>query len=1164
MVIRRLTFSKLYFLLGMLLVFLAMEEGHLAPDAKLSELIAKTEQVVGTQDLAAALMLAEETLVRARQLKDPDATAFVTALHNKAYLLFLLNEEPELSTKLWREAVAVLIKSDMQQSELWFTVSLNFAAHEYREGDKKRAVLRLNELAASSKGLSFEAQVLQSAATTLMSNGNFIEGARLANDLVARFPKQISQNALNIYKSLGEMADTAFRQDKLDAVIAINDLRIVIFRAYLQVHIDDPDSVVRNILSDSHFKAYQLNDFAIASSMLGRWINTGTPSADERRDFESLGASFLERSQLSEIAGERPNVTLDFAGLALRYAEILYLPEDIRYGEALRTMGHAQETAGLSADAVDSMLQALSVFEKNPDGRLSQHLVMDDLGRILHSQGKFDLAEQFYARATESYNEASKNGGELLSEADQAINLSNRALLSLDKEEPDIAIEKLDQARFLHEKARQSGGEFKWNDETFLAKILHLSALAKIELDQRSTALDDLNQAIKIIEQFFPKMHPQKAVALANIADALLVLDEKQRPRELLNKAVEINRMMLAPNIPSRIDVEFKLALLNLLERKTQQADELLEAITAARMSPAYRDKLSGAAIEYEVHAWNALSSGEPQGIETAFKSLQWTQMASAAAALSGAQKRLSASDPNLSGLIRQQQDLTDIHRLNTNRLQISLASEGIDNNQVLELRKRISETEKTLDIVDHKLAENGFDKLGFANINPVTIKAIQSMLDDNEALVTFLLPSIKTELFSSSTQSSNRVIAITRHTVKVGIVREKSRNNLLKRIVDFRCAMAVADLGCATIGKQATRGSFSIGGDENDSANSFPLDIAHALYQDLFGDIEDVVLTKENLIIIPPPDLLSLPFQALVTKDMPNTPLRDAAWMVRRHAISVVPSITSFAGQRTRNRSDRKKTKSFLGVGDPIIGNSNTTAINCANVEVANLRAAPASQTLLNDANALIADVGLVAALPRLADTACELQSVKQAIGGDDAKILLGENATESEIKSLADRNELKDYRIIAFATHGLIAGEVGAVEPALVLTPPANGSERDDGLLTASEVATLRLDADLVILSACNTAAGEDINAEGLSGLARAFFHAGARSILVTHWSVYSEAAVEITTSMFDVLKEQESLKNSQALRQSILNLLESDEATNFQVHPSYWAAFAIVSDS
>ncbi len=134
---------------------------------------------------------------------------------------------------------------------------------------------------------------------------------------------------------------------------------------------------------------------------------------------------------------------------------------------------------------------------------------------------------------------------------------------------------------------------------------------------------------------------------------------------------------------------------------------------------------------------------------------------------------------------------------------------------------------------------------------------------------------------------------------------------------------------------------------------------------------------------------------------------------------------------------------------------------------------------------------------------------------------------------------------------------------EPALVLTPPVEGSEEDDGLLTASEIATHNLDADWVILSACNTAAADGTpGAEGLSGLAKAFFYAGARALLVSHWSVVSDAAVKLTTTMFDEMRDDPDIGRAEALRRARLKLMTDDEKPYF-AHPMFWAPFVVVGE-
>ena len=154
-----------------------------------------------------------------------------------------------------------------------------------------------------------------------------------------------------------------------------------------------------------------------------------------------------------------------------------------------------------------------------------------------------------------------------------------------------------------------------------------------------------------------------------------------------------------------------------------------------------------------------------------------------------------------------------------------------------------------------------------------------------------------------------------------------------------------------------------------------------------------------------------------------------------------------------------------------------------------------------------------------------------------------------------------LDQYRIVYFATHGLVAGDVqGLTQPALALSLPAKPTEGDSGLLTASDVTQLKLDADWVVLSACNTAVGETPGAEGLSGLARAFFYAGARALLVSHWPVRSDAAIDLTTHTFAALAADPNLGRAEALRKAMLALV--DQGGGY-AYPAVWAPFVVVGE-
>ena len=125
----------------------------------------------------------------------------------------------------------------------------------------------------------------------------------------------------------------------------------------------------------------------------------------------------------------------------------------------------------------------------------------------------------------------------------------------------------------------------------------------------------------------------------------------------------------------------------------------------------------------------------------------------------------------------------------------------------------------------------------------------------------------------------------------------------------------------------------------------------------------------------------------------------------------------------------------------------------------------------------------------------------------------------------------------------------------------PPDKASELNDGLLTASEITLLKLDADWVILSACNTAGGGAEGGQALSGLARAFFYAGTRSLLVSHWAVYSDATVKLITGALSQMAENQNIGRSEALRRAMLELLEKGQP--HEAHPSFWAPFVLVGE-
>ncbi|WP_038973288.1 CHAT domain-containing protein [Bradyrhizobium genomosp. III] len=329
---------------------------------------------------------------------------------------------------------------------------------------------------------------------------------------------------------------------------------------------------------------------------------------------------------------------------------------------------------------------------------------------------------------------------------------------------------------------------------------------------------------------------------------------------------------------------------------------------------------------------------------------------------------------------------------------------------------------------------------------------------------------------------------------------------------------------------------------------SKFPSDSSYRLYKSLFGGVEDCLRGKSHVFLATDPDFFSLPWNALLTKESPSVEQfhhRSAAWFPKSYSLSLLPSVRSLLHLRT-NLSSSTAQKGFLGIGAPDLkGEPERKEIALGPLFV--------SRGVANRA--------AVAELDALPETADELRDVAKAIGAKESDILLGARATERELRN----QPLNDYRVISFATHALVAGEIdGVTEPSLVLTPgKGEYSQKNDGLLTSTEIENLTLDANLVILSACNTAASDGrVSGRGLSGLADAFFFAGARSVAVTQWEVGSEEARQLGSGLVSQSVSSRRMGVADGLRQTMLDYI-STVSEDYLAHPRFWAPFVIAGD-
>lgn len=355
-------------------------------------------------------------------------------------------------------------------------------------------------------------------------------------------------------------------------------------------------------------------------------------------------------------------------------------------------------------------------------------------------------------------------------------------------------------------------------------------------------------------------------------------------------------------------------------------------------------------------------------------------------------------------------------------------------------------------------------------------------------------------------------------------------------------------------------------------SGRLLPFDIAgaHELYRLLFAPLGAQLVGVDHLIVVPGEVLLPLPFSALVTtmNGEPHAMLADlharrapldaaelreygrVAWLARAHAVTVLPSATSLRALRGASSSWQTGREPLIAFGDPVFDGTG--------------RDRGGSMPDARDINVALATIR---ALNRLPGTRAELQAIAQALGADPARALfMDARATKPDLLALNRSGRLGDARVLAFATHGLLAGELaGLAQPALALTPPAVPSVEDNGLLRLEDVLGLRLaGTEWTVLSACRTAAA-DGSGEGLSGLARGFLFAGARALLVSHWAVDDDATRALMTLVFERYARDAHASRAEALRQAMLSLMARGGATGRPdyAHPFAWAPFFLVGE-
>jgi len=329
-----------------------------------------------------------------------------------------------------------------------------------------------------------------------------------------------------------------------------------------------------------------------------------------------------------------------------------------------------------------------------------------------------------------------------------------------------------------------------------------------------------------------------------------------------------------------------------------------------------------------------------------------------------------------------------------------------------------------------------------------------------------------------------------------------------------------------------------------------FDREVAHELYIALLGDpaIQSITVAKPTLLFVPSGPLTSLPPGLLVTAppaggtagDNDPETLRRTPWLLREKAIAVLPSVSAL-----RTLRQILPTAHAAG-GTPLLALADPDFTPSANM-------APATTK--------VGEILSRHVPPALAGTRAEAEAIRVVLDAPRDSVLTGHDASKSALMTWNADGRLNGVRVLEFATHAEFTGELpGLTEPALMLAADA---KPEDELLLASEASTLRLNADWVLLSACDTASPDDPEAHGLSGLTRAFFFAGARSLLISHWHVRDNTSAILIPAMLRALRETPGLSGAEALRRASLAILD-DSAIPDGADPASWAPFVLVGEA
>jgi CHAT domain-containing protein/Tfp pilus assembly protein PilF len=958
-------------------------------------------------------------------------------------------------------------------------------------------------------------------------------------------------------------------------------------RAYVQAgQFDNAISLYRHIVK-SLAKDGTPDTLAVGvfRRRLGQLLRRGGKPADALAQYELAQVTYerllepLDRRRLlllTDIGGVlRMLGRFDDAIAAYKKALEIQLATEgakgINAGVIMDNLGYVLNSLGRFAEAEKLQRNALAIFEdKLGSDHLTTALGRANLANLFRQQGRFTEARPLFEQALATYRAKLPNSDPRI-----GVLLDNYAGL-----ERSAGSEN---ALKLYEEALSSLSAAYPANHPEISKVLNNLALEEQKRGNYERAEKLLMRALAAEEATFGKDYYGLGVILGNLGDLRIFMKKGKPALEALERAVRIITTTVGPEhddiiAPMRSLAGFKLGL----RRYDEALGHMRQAVRAEmtrlerlRLDPEGGTRARGgdSAFTGALYVLDRLRGVQPEKADAyareAFEIVQRAAQTDAAHSIAQIGVRFAAGDARLGALIRQWQDLAKAWKAIDAKLLKSALRPTAQRDRAAEtvLRERLDALTANLEAADSELARTFPEFAALSNPNPVTVADVQQVLRDDEVLLQY-----------APQKNHLHVFAVTRDRF-IWRKLDVKYQTVAQRVHALRCGLDQAEW----VGDVKPLKCLEALNRMPDDRGVLPFDAAtaHALYSEIIAPLADVIAGR-HIIVVPEARLATLPFHVLLSEaPADGAPMQEWAWLAKSNAVSVVPSLGSLRILRSATTHKTARSPTYLGIGNPLLVGA--TADDFRAFDIADCKAVRAQPMRVaglsagNNASAVVvrggaAEVASVRRLTPLPDTAEEICEVAATLGSRptsrgkpiEPRLLIGAEATEASLKALNTDNGLAAYSVLHFATHGLVTGEItGLAEPALVLTPPKEGSASDDGLLTASEVAALNLDADWVVLSACNTAAGAAPGSEALSGLARSFLYAGARSLLVSHWPVQSAAAVKLTTAAVRRLADDPTLGRAEALRLAVVDLIGSKDDP-IAAHPQIWAPFVVVGEA